>query len=130
MQKVLQSLCLVFALAAAGCNFGGSTISFGFGPSLAPIVPGEQAEAHITVRFSDDSGPWSGRRVKVSIRHPADVAVEPPETEVTLDANGRAVVRVYVVPDKAATSGPRTLVITAIGADSAKSTLNVEIAVR
>lgn len=130
MRRLQRSVCIVVAVAVAGCGVGGSTISVGFGPTLAPIPPGERAEARITVRFSDDSGPWAGRTVKVSVRPPADVSVEPAESEVTLDASGSAVVRVYVVPDRAAASGPRTLAITATGSDTASTTLSVEVAVR
>ena len=94
-----------------------------------PIPPGERAEAHITILFSGDSGPWPGRRVKVSILTPADVVAEPAEAEVTLDADGGEVVRVFIVPAKTATPGPRTLAITATGSDTVNSTLMVDVTV-
>jgi hypothetical protein len=101
-----------------------------FAPPLGPIPPGERAESRITVRFGGAGDSWAGRKVKVSVRTPVDVAVEPAVSEVTLDAGGSAVVGMYIVPNKAAAPGPRTLVITATGSATVSSTLNVEVSVK
>ncbi|AWM36068.1 hypothetical protein C1280_02950 [Gemmata obscuriglobus] len=117
-------------MALVGCGVGGTTVGVMFAPPPGPISPGGRAETRVTVRFGDAGDSWAGRTVKVSVRSPADVKVEPAESEVALDAKGAAVVRVYVTPDKAAPAGPRTLAITATGSGTASTTLNADVTVR
>lgn len=130
MCQSLRTVAVLLAAAVTGCGSGGTGIAVMFAPPPGPIPPGDRAEARIEVRFDGPGDSWAGRKVKVSVRPPADVAVEPAESEVTLDATGSAVVRVSIAPGKAAPAGPRTLVITATGSDTASTTLDVKVAVK
>ena len=101
-----------------------------FAPPPGPVLPGERGVAHVTVRFGGPGDSRAGRKVRVAVRPPSDVSVEPAESEVTLDSGGSAVVRVYVVPDKVASPGPRTLSITATDSDKLTFTLQADVFVR
>lgn len=130
MHQMLRAAALVLFAVMSGCEGSGVTIGVMVAPPPGPIRPGDRAETRITVTFGGTGDPWAGRKDRVSVRPPADVAVEPAESEVTLDAQGSAVVRVYVVPDKTAPAGPRTLAITATGSNTASTTLDVEVDVQ
>jgi hypothetical protein len=121
VRPILQLIVVVVTLGFVGCE-SGTLIGVMFAPPPGSISPGERAEAEITVRFGSKDDSWAGRKVKVAVQSPSDVSVDPDESEVTLDANGSAHVRVYITPDKAAVAGPRTLAITATGSDTANST--------
>ena len=130
VQQALRVAAMSLMVSLAGCGIGGYLAGIAFAPPPGPIPAGERAEARITVRFGGSGDSWAGRKIRVTVRSPSDVTVKPAESEVTLDADGMAVVRVDVIPDKTAPSGPRTLAITTTTSDSVSSTLDVEVAVR
>ena len=128
MRRVPWLVLSLLALTLGGCS--GVSFLIGFDPPSGPIPPGERAECRVTVRHIGTGDSWAGRKVRVTVRAPDDLSVEPAEATVTLDDRGSGIVRLFVTPGKDARGGPRRLLVTASGGWNAKTSLDVPVVVK